>query len=329
MKSNLDSSHLLVFIFKRFKIFFVVGLIAAIVSSVVSLSMQEKFESSVIMFATTQTSIGEQFYEESKQGDVLAFGESEDAERLLQLLNSGKVRTNIIKTFNLSEHYNIDLSQVGSRSMLNQAYNSNVNASMTRYGSIKVTVMDKDPEVAKNIANRIVSLTDSLANSLRNDRAKQAYALAKSTYEKAVSEIKAAETELGQLHEQGIYDFETQVEGLTAQYGTAVANNNMRGAKIIQADLDRISKLANKYNELANFLEPAYEQLATIKKRLDLMKVDAETQLPSSLVVDYAEAADSKSHPVRSMIVIVSVLSTLAMTLILLLAFDSVQSTKQ
>ena len=103
----------------------------------------------------------------------------------------------------------------------------------------------------------------------------------------------------------------------------------MRGAKIIQEDLDRISKLANRYNQLANFLEPAYEQLAIIKKRLDLMKVDAETQLPSSLVVDYAEAADKKSYPVRWMIVVVSVLSTLAMTLILLLAIDSVKSAKQ
>lgn len=329
MKSNLDSSHLLLFIYNRFKIFFFVGLIAAIVSSAVSLTMEEKFESSVIMFATTQTSIGEQFYEESKQGDVLAYGESEDAERLLQLLKSNQVRTNIIKTFNLSEHYNINLDQPGSRSALNGVYNSNVNASMTRFGSIRVSVMDKDPEVAKNMANRIVSLTDSLANTLRNDRAKQAYALAESTYKKAVSEIKAAEEELGRLHEEGIYDFETQVEGLTAQYGTAVANNNMRGAKIIQEDLDRISKLANKYNALANFLEPAYEQLATIKKRLDLMKVDADTQLPSSLVVDYAEAADNKSYPVRWMIVVVSVFSTLAMTLILLLAIDSVKSAKQ
>lgn len=329
MKSNLDSSHLLIFIFDRFKIFFAVGVIAAIVSSVVSLSMEEKYESSVIMFATTQSSIGEQFYEESKQGDLLAYGESDDAERLLQLLNSGKVRANIINKFNLSEHYGIDLTQPGSRSTLNQVYNSSVNASKTRFGSIKISVLDKDPEVAKNVANSIVNLTDSLANSLRNERAQQAYALAKSTYEKAVSEIQNAENELGELHEQGIYDFEAQVEGLTAQYGTAVANRNLSGAKIIKEDLDKISKLANKYNELVNFLEPAYEQLATIKKRLDLMKVDAETQIPSSLVVDYAEAADKKSYPVRWMIVVVSVLSTLAMTLILLLALDSVKSAKQ
>ena len=329
MKSNLDSSHLLIFIFDRFKIFVAVGLIATLVSSVASLMMEEKYESSVIMFATTQSSIGEQFYEESKQGDLLAYGESEDAERLLQLLNSSKVRSNIIKSFNLDKHYNIDLTQPGSRSMLNLAYNGSVNASMTRFGSIRISVLDKDPELAKNMANRIVNLTDSLANSLRNERAQQAYGLAKSTYEKAVSEIQSAEEELGQLHEQGIYNFEAQVEGLTAQYGTAVANNNLKGARIIQDDLDRISKFANRYNELTNFLEPAYEQLATIKKRLDLMKVDAETQLPSSLVVDYAEAADKKSYPVRWMIVFVSVLSTLAMTLILLLAFDSVKSAKQ
>jgi O-antigen/teichoic acid export membrane protein len=55
------------------------------------------------------------------------------------------------------------------------------------------------------------------------------------------------------------------------------------------------------------------------------MKVDASTQLPSSLVVDFAEAADKKSYPVRWLIVVVSVLSTLAMTLILLLIVDSLK----
>jgi uncharacterized protein involved in exopolysaccharide biosynthesis len=100
----------------------------------------------------------------------------------------------------------------------------------------------------------------------------------------------------------------------------------MKGARIIQGDLDRISKLANDYNKLVNFLEPAYEQLAVLKRRFELLKVDAETQLPSSLVVDAAEAADKKSYPVRWIIVVVSVFSTLAFTLILLLIMDSIKS---
>ena len=55
------------------------------------------------------------------------------------------------------------------------------------------------------------------------------------------------------------------------------------------------------------------------------MKVDASTQLPSSLVVDYAQTADKKSYPVRWFIVVVSAMSSLAMTLILLLIFDSIK----
>jgi tyrosine-protein kinase Etk/Wzc len=318
MKSNLDSSHLILFVFNRLRIFVIVGVVATLASAAVSLLMEEKFESSVIMFATTQSSIGEQFFEESKQGDLLAYGETEDAERLLQLLNSNLIRTQIIQSHNLSAHYDIDVNEAGGKTLLQKGYNSNVNSSLTRFGSIRISVMDKDPEMAKNIANHLVSLTDSLANKLRNERAQLAFALAKRSYENAVEEIHVAEGKLGELHAQGIYNFEAQVEGLTAQYGTAVAGNNMKGARIIQKDLERISKLANEYNKLA-----------TLKKRFDLMKVDAETHLPSSLVVDFAEAADKKSYPVRWLIVVVSVLSALAMTLILLLVLDSIKTTEK
>lgn len=324
--AKLDSSHLLLFVFSKLRIFIAVGLVTFIISAGVSFIIEEKFESTVIMFATTQSSIGEEFFEESKQGNLLAYGETEDAERLLQLLNSNKVRSQIIINHKLDEHYEIDLKESGARTLLQKEYNSNVGADLTRFGSIKIHVLDKDPNVARDIANDLVFLVDSLANALRNDRAKNALKLAKASYNQAIQEIEAAENDLGELHSFGIYDFEAQVEGLTAEYGRAVADNNMRGALILKDDLEQISKLANKYNKLTNFLEPAYEQLATLKKRFDLMKVDSSTQLPSSLVIDFAEAADKKSYPVRWLIVVVSVMSALALALILLLIADSIQA---
>ncbi len=324
--AKLDSSHLLLFVFSKLRIFIAVGLVTFIISAGVSFMIEEKFESTVIMFATTQSSIGEEFFEESKQGNLLAYGETEDAERLLQLLNSNKVRSQIINNHKLDEHYEIDLKESGARTLLQKEYNSNVGADLTRFGSIKIHVLDKDPNVARDIANDLVFLVDSLANALRNDRAKNALKLAEASYNQAIQEIEAAENDLGELHSFGIYDFEAQVEGLTAEYGRAVADNNMRGALILKDDLEQISKLANKYNKLTNFLEPAYEQLATLKKRFDLMKVDSSTQLPSSLVIDFAEAADKKSYPVRWLIVVVSVMSALALALILLLIADSIQA---
>lgn len=329
MKSNLDSSHLILFIYKRLRIFIIVGFASAVISSVVAILMKEKFQSSVVMFATTQSSIGQQFFEETNSGDILSYGELEDAERLLQLLKSNLISGKIIETHNLAEHYNIDVNQSGAKTLLRRQYDSNVSASLTRYGSIKITVLDTDPQLAKEIANDLVKLTDSLANKLRNERAQLAYEIAKQSYEHALNEIQSAEAKLGELHSQGIYDFEAQVEGLTVQYGRAIANNNMKGAITIQNDLNRISRLANEYNELANFLNPAYRQLAILKKRLDLLKVDADTHLPSSLVVDVAEVADKKTQPVRRLIVVVSVLSTLAFTLISLLILDSIKSAEK
>ena len=96
MKSNLDSSHLILFVYNRLRIFIIVGIAATLISSAVSLMMEEKFESSVIMFATTQSSIGQQFYEEMNSGDILSYGETEDAERLLQLLNSSLVEVRLL-----------------------------------------------------------------------------------------------------------------------------------------------------------------------------------------------------------------------------------------
>ncbi|MGB1636727.1 MAG: hypothetical protein ACPHBR_08080, partial [Flavobacteriales bacterium] len=83
----MESTHLLVFLYRNLKTLVAVGLVAALAATGVALMLDEYFESTVVMFATSQHSIGEQFFEETKKNDLLAYGETEDAERLLQILN--------------------------------------------------------------------------------------------------------------------------------------------------------------------------------------------------------------------------------------------------
>ena len=99
--STLNSTHLLRFIFDRRKTFLIIGIVSAVLSSAAALLMEEQFKSTVIMFATPQHSIGEQFYEEIKRNDLLEYGETEDAERLLQILNSDRIRNQIIQKYDL------------------------------------------------------------------------------------------------------------------------------------------------------------------------------------------------------------------------------------
>ena len=321
----MESTHLLVFISRNLKTLLGVGLLAAVVASGVSLMMDEYYQSTVVMFATSQHSIGEQFFEETKKNDLLAYGETEDAERLLQILNSHRIRNRIIEKFDLFTHYNIDPSEPGAQADMALTYGSNVSANLTRFGSIKVSVLDTDPFLARDMANDMAHLVDSIANRMRNDRARDAYNLALSTLDQTTAQIAEAEDSLATLHSLGIYDFEAQVEGLTAQYGMALASNNGGAARTIRKDLEQLGALANGYNNLSAYLESAYEQKALLQKRVDLMRVDAETQLPSSFVVDYASAADKKAKPVRWLIVVMTAIVAVGAAFLGMLAWETLQ----
>lgn len=321
----MESTHLLVFLYRNLKTLAAVGLISAVAASGVSLLLDEYYESTVVMFATSQHSIGEQFFEENKKNDLLAYGETEDAERLLQILNSHRIRNRIIEKYSLYSHYDIDPAEPGAKAAMGLTYNSNVSANLTRFGSIQVRVLDTDPELARDMANDMAYLVDSVANKMRNDRAKDAYDLATNTLANTSRQIAEAEDSLATLHALGIYDFEAQVQGLTAQYGMALASGQPAAAKTIQRDLERIGALANGYNNLSAYLEAAYEQQALLKKRVQLMQVDAETKLPSSFIVDYASAADKKSKPVRWLIVVMTVVVSVAAAFLGMLAWDTLQ----
>jgi uncharacterized protein involved in exopolysaccharide biosynthesis len=93
----------------------------------------------------------------------------------------------------------------------------------------------------------------------------------------------------------------------------------------MQSDLQKIAGLANGYNNLSAFLEGAYEQQSLLKKRVELMRVDAETQLPSSFVVDYASAADKKSKPVRWLIVVMTAVIAVGASFLAMLAWETLQ----
>lgn len=322
---QLQSTHLLRFIADRLRSFIAIGIGAAVLSSIAALMMEEQFKSTVIMFATPQHSIGEQFYEEIKRNDLLEYGETEDAERLLQILNSDRIRTRIISKYDLWTHYDINRTEPGAQAMLGKEYNSNVDARLTRFGSIEVSVLDRDPQRAANMANDIAFLADSVANRLRNDRAGEALGYAKSSLEQVQAEISSMEDELGELYGLGVYDFATQIEGLNEQYATAIAKGANTNAEKIRQQMAQLSNYANQFNKLSNLIEAAYEREAILKKRFELMKLDAETQMPSAFVVDYAAPADKKSKPIRWLIVVMSVASTLVFALLAMLAAENLK----
>ncbi len=324
--ASLDSSNLIVFLYKwKWKII-IICFLAAVLSALASYLIEEKYKSTAIMFATQQHSFGEQLLEELKTEDILEYGEKEDAERLIQIINSDKIRNNIIEHFNLWEVYDIDTLEVlGGKTLMAKEYRSNVNAKMTRFGSIAVEVLDPDPKRAMEMVNRIVEYTDTVSNQLKNERAALAFNLAKNAYDQLQNDIGVLEDSLLSLRNKGVFDFFRQIETFNEQYATAIIEGNQARADKIREEMDKIGQYGSYYEKLKTTIYLSYDRETILKKRYDLMKIDMEENLPTKFVVDYASESDKKAYPIRWLIVAVSVMAAFIVSVLFLLVWDTIK----
>ncbi|HYX07654.1 MAG TPA: Wzz/FepE/Etk N-terminal domain-containing protein [Bacteroidales bacterium] len=327
-KYNFDSTNLFVYVYKNFKILFLVSLLAMIVSVIVSLVITPKFKSEVVLFPVASEPVAQTLLATNggNTEGIVAFGEDEDAERLLQVLKSEEIRDRIVQKYNLMEHYEIDTSSKYPQTQLYEKYKSNISFKRTEYQSIDIDVLDEDPVIAANIANDIAALIDSTMNRMKHERAQKGLIIVKKAYNDLREQIAMQEDSLDWIRKQGLNDYESMAEVLNDAYANALLENNEVAAKKIQAKLDLVSKYGNAYVSIRDYLEFEKKQLSELKAKYTQAQVEATQDLPHKFIVDKAYPAEKKTYPIRSLIVIISTLSAFLLALIMLIIIDTVKN---
>ncbi len=327
LNKSFDSYNLIEFIVKWRKTLAILTFAGIVISSVVSLLIQEKYKSTVILFPTTNASVSESLLAEHSVStkDILKFGEEEDAEQLLQVLNSYEIRDRIVKKFDLLNHYEIDTNSSYPLTKLHEMYDDNISFRRTEYMSIQIDVLDKDPKIAADIANTITDLIDSVINRMQKKRASEAYKIVKQQYENLKAEIKKNEDSLKVLQSMGIQDFESQSQALNEALGNALVKNNIRAQEEISKKLDLLNKYGGAYVTLRNLNIYEIEKLTKLETKLIEAEVDAKQELAHKFIVNKAEVAEKKTYPIRWLIVVGSTIATFILSLILLMIFGGVK----
>ncbi|MDD2634061.1 MAG: Wzz/FepE/Etk N-terminal domain-containing protein [Bacteroidales bacterium] len=321
-----NSSNILVFIYQKKLPIIIICIIALVVSSIISLIIPSKYKSTVILFPASSSSISQSLITESQQKkDILKFGEEEEVEQLMQMLLSTEIRNRIIDKYNLFEHYNIKLDSKYPYSTLYKKYDNNVKITRTEYMSIKIDVLDEDPETAAAIANDIAALVDSTYSNIQKERAQKAYDIVLREFEGQKNKINEIKDSLHTLSKIGVIDVKSQTEMYSEQHAIALAQGNVRATQEISKKLDILATYGSIYSILKEQMFEEVKKLSVIEAKYREAKIDLEQTLPNKYIVDSAEKAEKKSYPIRWLIVSVSVLSTFLFSLILLLVFDQVK----
>ncbi len=258
--------------------------------------------------------------------DFLDYGDVEDAERTLQVLESGNVRDRVIQRFDLMSHYGISEDAAYRNTTLTEKYQSNISFRRTQYGAIEIRVRDEDPRMAADIANELAALADTVQNELRRERAQLAYEVARRNYEDLVGQVGAVQDSLRQVMALGVFDLEGQSAMLTKQLAIDLSANNHEGVRKLEERLDVLSRHGGAYLYNLIYLEELSDQLARSQRRYQEARTDLDNFVPFKFILDKAYESERKAYPVRWLIVFLTVFATGFMGVIILMIYENLEA---
>ncbi|MCB2209062.1 MAG: hypothetical protein KQH67_12290 [Bacteroidetes bacterium] len=308
-------------IIKYRKHLFYIGIIAIIAAIVFSspFFIKPMYKSTVILYPTASNSISKALLSDNRGNtkDILEFGEDEQTEQMLQVLNSNKIRDRIIDKYKLLDHYNIkEDSKYKMTSLFNQ-YEDNFTFRRTEYMAVKISVYDEDPQLAADMANDVGELVDSTINTMQKEIARKAFRIVEKEYLSLKREVEAKEDSLTILRELGVHDYESQSEMFNRQLAIEMAQGNNSGVKRLEQKLETLAKYGGPYVSIRDALEHDKKLLSELKAKYEEAKVDATENLPHKFVVSSAYKAERKSYPIRWLIVVITLFSALFLALLI------------
>ena len=313
--------------------------LAAIVSAVVALLLPNIYRSTAIFIPTNpQTADPDRLLDTGLTGSKLELGgRAEDLDRAITIGESQPVAELIIKQFDLYKHYKV--GQAGDDAADNAVlseFSSNLSIVHNERDAIELTFMDQDKNLAAAVANSLVHVIDSVNQQLTLENRRTVLSLYRQRYDYLSTSFERSRRELlGARNRYGIFGLEMQGRYMAKQIveteaalrkaeggGGDVAGlrRSLRG--LTRADGGNLINLES-YVRGVDSLGMFTSRVADLQTRLIAARAAYETaelsikgRISSVYLVQKAYPATRKIKPVRSLIVLGSVLLTLVLSIV-------------
>jgi len=221
-----DSVDLVNFIIKHIRLLLITGFITAILAAAVSLMLKPLYESSVILYpssniAETPSLLGE------ISPEATLFGDDDATEKLLQILNSSQVTEYLKTKYDLMTHYNIRPGEKYPNTVIARMMKKYIHSAKTSFGSVEIKVRDRDREIACAMANDIAARADTILNTLQRGASAGILSDINRSYQSQLSLVK---------------QYQDSIVSMSDQY-------NLRLFAALEAETDYLALIRGRYME--------------------------------------------------------------------------------
>jgi uncharacterized protein involved in exopolysaccharide biosynthesis len=290
---------------------------AAVFSGVVAFLMTPLYLSTAVVFpaATSSVSFSEQ---RNAKAAAMDFGEEEQAEQLVQILQSSRIRDKVVTEFDLMKHYEINANGANKYFKLNEAYNNHISFNRTRFGSIRIDVLDENPALAAKIANKIVDLIDTVKNEMIAERTIPAFKVNERKLAQMKRDRDAILRKLDSLADLGVIALDVR-SNLFQAY---VDSKNPEDRAELKKKIDVNMKYGAMYDGLEYMRNEKIVKIEDFNISYEQAESDANTKFNHKFIVERAVKADKKEKPKRSIIILVSTVAAFFIGLFSLLLWE-------
>jgi len=252
--------------------------------------------------------------------NISPYSEESETEQMFQIMQASYIRDKVIEKFDLAKHYDISPNYKHFKTALINEYNDNVSVSKTPGEAIQIEVLDSDPEVASEMVKYILETYNQKIKKLH----KQKFLEVVEVWERAIARknlaIDSLENELNTLAmEYGLVDFESQSEQLAKGIlGTVEGGSTRINDKEVAKLRESIQKKGGKLLVVVESLENEAANLALLSNEYDIAYSNYDRIYTYTNVIEDPFVSDKKASPVRWLIVVLTMFTTLFLSLLII-----------
>ena len=248
--------------------------------------------------------------------NISPYSDESETEQMLQIINSQSIADSVIEKYDLWSDYGIERNYQFAKTYMMLEYHDKIKISKTPYEAVSITVLDKDPQVACNIAKDILNFYDQKVAKLHRDKAKEVVDMYAHQLELKQQDLDTMKARLSYLGTNfGLANYERQSQEITKGYinGSAKAAELKRNLELYGPEsIDLENKIIAEATAFVD-VKLDYEQ------QLRIYNAD----LTFSNIITEPYPADKKSYPVRWVVVALSALGAFLITLLVLFVIEN------
>ena len=248
--------------------------------------------------------------------NISPYSDESETEQMLEIINSQSIMDSIIEKYDLWTDYKIDKNfKFGKTYMINE-YHSKIKIGKTPYEAVSITVMDKDPFVACNIAKDILNFYDQKVHDLHTQKVGEVVTMYERQLRQKQRNIDSLKNRLTEIStEYGVTDYSGQAREVTRGYlsGSAKATELKNNLEIYGAEaVDLRTKIEAEANTYVS-TKVEYEQNLRF----------FNSNLSYSNIVTEPFPSDKKAFPVRWVVVALCALGAMLLSMVVVFIIEN------